>query len=101
MQGVGQGWHARVGALEKVREMKDLVEATLKKPAIGTLRIYEDCEALAHAATELICETAVLKPGPARLALCGGNAAAGLQAARERSPAPPPALEPGALDHRG
>jgi hypothetical protein len=44
MQGVGQGWHARVGALEKVRAMKDLVEATLKKPAIGTLRIYEDCE---------------------------------------------------------
>ena len=48
----------------------DLVEATLKKPAFGTLRIYEDCEALARAAAELICETAVLKPGPARIALC-------------------------------
>jgi hypothetical protein len=44
MQGVGQGWHARVGALEKVRAMKDLVEATLKKPALGTLRIIRsDC----------------------------------------------------------
>jgi 6-phosphogluconolactonase len=56
-----------------VRAMKDLVEATLKKPALGTLRIYEDCEALAHAAAELICETAVLKPGLARIALCGGT----------------------------
>ena len=53
--------------------MMDLVEATLKKPAIGTLRIYEDREALARAAAELICETAVLKPGPARIALCGGT----------------------------
>ncbi len=51
----------------------DLVEATLKKPAIGTLRIYESREALAQAAAELICETAVLKPGPARIALCGGT----------------------------
>jgi 6-phosphogluconolactonase len=52
--------------------MTDLVEATLKKPALGTLRIYEDREALARAAAELICETTVLKPGPARIALCGG-----------------------------
>jgi hypothetical protein len=51
----------------------DLVEATLKKPAVGTLRIYEDREALARAAAELICETAVLKPGPVRVALCGGT----------------------------
>ena len=54
--------------------MMDLVEATLKKPAVGTLRIYEDREALAHAAAQLICETAVLKPGPVRIALCGGTA---------------------------
>jgi 6-phosphogluconolactonase len=53
--------------------MMDLVEATLKKPAVGTLRIYEDREALARAAAELICETAVLKPGPVRVALCGGT----------------------------
>ena len=39
--------------------MMDLVEATLKKPAVGTLRIYADREALARAAAELICETAV------------------------------------------
>jgi 6-phosphogluconolactonase len=51
----------------------DLVEATLKKPAVGTLRIYEDREALARAAAELICETAVLKPDPVRVALCGGT----------------------------
>jgi len=51
----------------------DLVEATLKKPAVGTLRIYETREALARAAAELICETAVLKPGPTRIALCGGT----------------------------
>src|SRR5712691_3120133 len=51
----------------------DLVEATLKKPAVGTLRIYEDREALARAAAELICQTAVLKPGPVRVALCGGT----------------------------
>jgi len=51
----------------------DLVEATLKKPAVGTLRIYEDPEALAQAAADLICETAVLKPGPVRVALCGGT----------------------------
>ena len=80
----------------------DIVEATLKKPAIGTLRIYEDREALARAAAELICETAVLKPGPGpHRAVRRDNAGAGLQAARTRSPAPPPALEPGALDHRG
>jgi 6-phosphogluconolactonase len=53
--------------------MMDLVEATLKKPAIGRLRIYEDREALARATAELICETAVLKPGPVRIALCGGT----------------------------
>ncbi len=53
--------------------MMDLVEATLKKPAVGTLRIYESREALARAAAELICETAVLKPGPVRIALCGGT----------------------------
>ena len=53
--------------------MMDLVEATLKKPAIGTLRIYEDREALARGAAELICETTVLKPGPASIALCGGT----------------------------
>lgn len=52
--------------------MMDLVEATLKKPALGTLRIYESREGLAEAAAELICETAVLKPGPTRIALCGG-----------------------------
>lgn len=51
----------------------DLVEATLKKPAVGTLRIYESREALARAAAELICETAVLKPGLVRIALCGGT----------------------------
>jgi 6-phosphogluconolactonase len=51
----------------------DLVDATLKKPAVGTLRIHEDPEALARAAAELICETAVLKPGPVRVALCGGT----------------------------
>ena len=53
--------------------MMDLVETTLKKPAVGTLRIYETREALARAAAELICETAVLKPGPVRVALCGGT----------------------------
>jgi len=51
----------------------DLVEATLKKPAVGTLRIFETRESLARAAAELICETAVLKPGPTRIALCGGT----------------------------
>ena len=51
----------------------DLVEATLKKPVIGTLRIFETRESLARAAAELICETAVLKPGPTRIALCGGT----------------------------
>jgi 6-phosphogluconolactonase len=51
----------------------DLVEATLKKPAIGTLRIYEKRETLARAVAELICETAVLKPGLTRIALCGGT----------------------------
>jgi 6-phosphogluconolactonase len=53
--------------------MMDLVEATLKKPAVGTLRIYESGEALARAAADLLCETAVLKPGPVRIALCGGT----------------------------
>jgi 6-phosphogluconolactonase len=51
----------------------DLVEATLKKPAIGTLRIYETREALSRALAELICETAVVKPGLTRIALCGGT----------------------------
>jgi 6-phosphogluconolactonase len=51
----------------------DLVEATLKKPAIGTLRIFETRAALARAVAQLICETAVLKPGPTRIALCGGT----------------------------
>ena len=51
----------------------DLVEATLKKPAVGTLRIFETRESLARAAAELMCETAVLKPGPTRIALCGGT----------------------------
>ena len=52
--------------------MIELVEATLRKPAVGTLCVYESREELARAAAELICETAVLKPGPARIALCGG-----------------------------
>src|SRR5262245_48597857 len=42
------------------------------KPAVGTLRVYESPAALAAAAAEFLCETAVRKPGPVRIALSGG-----------------------------
>lgn len=42
------------------------------KPAVGTLRIYEDLAALSEAAADFLCETAVRKPGPVRIALSGG-----------------------------
>jgi 6-phosphogluconolactonase len=48
-------------------------EATIMRPAIGTLRIYEDLAALASAAADLVCEMAVRKPGPVRIALSGGS----------------------------
>ena len=53
--------------------MSDPVEATFRKPAVGTLRVYESPAALAAAVAEFLCETAVRKPGPVRIALCGGN----------------------------
>jgi 6-phosphogluconolactonase len=43
------------------------------KPAIGTLRIYEDLAALSRAAADFLCETAMRKPGPVRIALSGGS----------------------------
>jgi 6-phosphogluconolactonase len=53
--------------------VSDPVEATFMKPAVGTLRVYDSPAALAAAAAELVCETAVRKPGPVRIALAGGD----------------------------
>lgn len=53
--------------------MGNPAETTFTKPAFGTLRIYEDLPALSRAAADFLCETAVRKPGPVRIALSGGN----------------------------
>jgi 6-phosphogluconolactonase len=53
--------------------MGDPVEATFMKPAVGTLRIYEDLAALSRAAADFLCETAARKSGPVRIALSGGS----------------------------
>jgi 6-phosphogluconolactonase len=53
--------------------MGDTGESTFMKPAVGTLRIYEDLAALSRAAADFLCETAVRKPGQVRIALSGGS----------------------------
>jgi 6-phosphogluconolactonase len=53
--------------------MGDPADTTFMKPAVGTLRIYEDLGALARAAADFVCETAVRKPGQVRIALSGGE----------------------------
>jgi len=53
--------------------MGDPAEATFMKPAVGTLRVYEDLAALSRAAADFLCETAAGKSGPVRIALSGGN----------------------------
>jgi 6-phosphogluconolactonase len=53
--------------------MGDPADSTFMKPAVGTLRIYEDLDALSRAAADFLCETAVRKPGQVRIALSGGE----------------------------
>ncbi len=53
--------------------MGDPVDTTFMKPAVGTLRIFDDLPALSRAAADFLCETAVRKPGSVRIALSGGS----------------------------
>jgi len=53
--------------------MGDPVESTFMKPAVGTLRIFEDLAALSRGAADFLCETAMRKPGQVRIALSGGE----------------------------
>jgi 6-phosphogluconolactonase len=53
--------------------MGDPAEETTLKPAVGTLRIYDDMAMLARGAADFICETAERKKGDALIALSGGN----------------------------
>lgn len=53
--------------------MGDPVETTIMKPAFGTLRIYDDLAALSRAAADFLCDMAVRKQGPVRVALSGGH----------------------------
>ncbi len=53
--------------------MGDPAEATFPKPAVGTLRVYDDLPALSQAAAEFLCELATNKQGPVRIALSGGH----------------------------
>jgi 6-phosphogluconolactonase len=53
--------------------MGEPVESTFMKPAVGTLRIYEDLAALSRGAADFLCEVAVRKPGQVRIALAGGE----------------------------
>ncbi len=53
--------------------MGDPAKSTFMKPAVGTLRIYEDLGALSRAAADFLCETAMRKPGQVRIALSGGE----------------------------
>jgi 6-phosphogluconolactonase len=53
--------------------MGDPAENTTLKPAVGTLRIYDDMAMLARGAADFICETAERKKGDALIALSGGN----------------------------
>ncbi len=53
--------------------MGEPADSTFMKPAVGTLRIYDDLAALSRAAADFLCETALRKPGPVRIALSGGE----------------------------
>lgn len=43
------------------------------KPAFGTLRVYEDATALAHAGADYLCDLAIRNSGRTVVALSGGN----------------------------
>ncbi len=53
--------------------MGEPVDSTFMKPAVGTLRIFDDVSAIAESAAEFVCELACRKPGPVRIALAGGD----------------------------
>jgi 6-phosphogluconolactonase len=53
--------------------MGDPVDRATLKPAVGTLRVYDDASALARAAADFICETAERSQGRVIIALSGGN----------------------------
>jgi len=53
--------------------MGDPANSTVMKPAVGTLRVYDDLDALSRAAADFVCETAMRTPGPVRIALSGGH----------------------------
>ena len=53
--------------------MGDPVETSIMKPAFGTLRIFDDLAALSRAAADYLCDMAVRKQGPFRVALSGGH----------------------------
>jgi 6-phosphogluconolactonase len=53
--------------------MGEPVDSTFMKPAVGTLRIFDDVAALADSAADFVCEIASRKPGPVRIALAGGD----------------------------
>jgi len=53
--------------------MGDPSQATVKKPEVGRLRVFEDLPALSRAAADFLCETAMRKTGPVRIALSGGE----------------------------
>jgi 6-phosphogluconolactonase len=53
--------------------MGELAETTFMKPAVGTLRVYDDAGALARGAAEFVCDIATRKPGQVRIALAGGE----------------------------
>lgn len=53
--------------------MGDPANSPTQKPAVGTLRVYDDVAALSRAAAEFICETAERTPGQVLIALSGGS----------------------------
>jgi len=53
--------------------MGDPAKTAILKPAVGTLRIYDDISGLSRAVADFICETARHTPGPVLVALSGGN----------------------------
>lgn len=53
--------------------MGDPAEKATLKPAVGTLRIYDDIAALSRGAADFICEMAERKKGQFLVALSGGN----------------------------